>query len=123
MKRKPEDVFCGCGADCSGTGALCARSVAERGTGAVGGGESVAVRFTVVSRSGGGGELPGTARYARTASRICSSAADRSWKYAKKYESTEYCSFLSTTFTSIVSLKSIAVDFSTSTIAEYGIAI
>lgn len=39
---------------------------------------------TVVSITGGGDELPGIVRYALTASRICSSAAGKSLKYAKK---------------------------------------
>jgi hypothetical protein len=76
------------------------------------------VRDTVESMTGGGDELPGTLWYALTASRICSSAAGRSWKYAKKYESMEYCSLLSIALISMVSLKSMADDFSTSTIAE-----
>jgi hypothetical protein len=52
------------------------------------------------------------------ASRICSSAADMSWKYVKKYESTARSSLPSTTFTSMVSRKSRALDLSTSIIVE-----
>lgn len=81
-------------------------------------GVTTPLRVTVVSSTSFGDPRSGRIRCARTASRIWSSAAGRSWKYAKKYESTEYCSSLSRTFTSIVSLKSIAEDFSTSSIAE-----
>lgn len=58
------------------------------------------------------GDPGSSVRCMRTASRICSNAACMSWKYAKKYES---FSPLSTILTSIVSLKSNADDFSTST--------
>lgn len=77
VNRKTEDVRPVC-SDVSGDG-LSAED-----------GEETGERSAVVSRTWGGEELPGLLRYVRTASRICSKAADRSWKYAKKYESTEY---------------------------------
>lgn len=75
MKRKTDDVLAGV----SGAGAR-VRSTrrGERGE-----------RAAVVSITGGGVGLSGTLRYVRMASRIWSRAAERSWKYAKKYESTE----------------------------------
>ena len=55
--------------DCSGIDAEC-RSAAI--------GAKLGWRIAVVSSTAGGEELPGLLRYARTASRICSSAADKS---------------------------------------------
>jgi len=88
------------------------------------GGKAAIALAPVVSITVASGRLSEDERYVRTVSRICSNAASSSWKYAKKYESTvEKFSPLSTTLTSIVSLKSRAEDFSMSITAEYGIAI